>query len=166
MKIKIVNKSDFPLPKYETKGSVGMDLSANLENHGEYDFDAEKWELVLEPHKQYIVPTGIYIGLPKPHIELSSGEGYGYEAQIRPRSGLAAKHGITIVNSPGTIDSDYIGQIKIILMNTSDIPFKIEHGDRIAQMVINRYERISWDVVDGLDRTDRGEGGLGSTGKK
>jgi len=114
----------------------------------------EEWTLLLEPHKQYIIPTGLYISLPDE-----------YEAQIRPRSGLAAKHGITIVNSPGTIDSDYIGEIKIILMNISNIPYKISHGDRIAQIVINKFERIYWNVVDKLKPTERGDGGFSSTGK-
>jgi dUTPase len=308
MKINIINKTEFELPKYETIGSAGMDLRADLktmdesffEIKGKYYSENEQYEgnykdgLWLEPHKQYIIPTGIYIALPKPIVEIKSGEGYGYEAQIRPRSGMAAKHGITVVNSPGTIDCfsynstiktpdgemnindirigdivlsvnddnleiekdivdaivdtgvqdvfiietedgvlevtsntliytekgvkmanelnlndnilffkmkltkiksikkdtkqtyditvrknhnffcnnhlihncDYRGEIKIILMNLSKKPFKIFHGDRIAQMVINRFERVSLVSVDSLDDTDRGEGGFGHTGLK
>jgi len=156
MNLKIINKSGFELPKYETIGSVGMDLRAILGNN----------TLMLEPNRQYIIPTGIYIGLPEPVVDIVSGEGYAYEAQIRPRSGLAAKHGITVVNSPGTIDVDYIGEIKIILLNLTNIPFEISYGDRIAQMVINRVEKIIWDEVDKLDETDRGSGGFMSTGLK
>lgn len=183
MKIDIINKSEFDLPKYQTHGSVGMDLMANLKSmdkdvfydnyfkmDGKYTNNFNKNRtykdgLWLYPNKQYLIPTGINISLPKPFIETETGEGWGYEAQIRPRSGLAAKHGITIVNSPGTIDCDYIGEIKIILMNISNIPYKIQHGDRIAQMVINRFEKISWNKVDKLNSTDRGEGGFSSTGR-
>lgn len=166
MKVKIVNKSEFDLPKYETRGSAGMDLRADLKRYGaEYDKIDEDWFLELEPHSQYTIPTGIFIALPKPTIEIHSGEGYGYEAQIRPRSGLAAKKGISIANTPGTIDSDYRGEIKIILINLRDIPYRIKHGDRIAQMIINRYEIISWEEVDELDKTERDDGGFGSTGK-
>lgn len=171
MKINIVNKSGFDLPRYATEGSVGMDLRADLSNFEEDKVPAD-WDwsdgggLWLAPRKPYPVPTGIYISLPKPVIEAHSGEGWGWEAQIRPRSGLAAKHGITIVNTPGTIDSDYRGEIKIILMNLTYEPFRINHGDRIAQMVIKRYERISWNEVDFLDETERGEGGFMSTGIK
>jgi len=184
MKIKVVNKTEFELPKYETIGSAGMDLRANLKTMNEkvfhdYDYtknpnygflskvdDKRTYEdgLWLRPHTQYIIPTGIFIQLPKPIIEVHSGEGWGYEAQIRPRSGLAAKHGITIVNCVGTIDSDYRGEIMVILMNLLNIPHKISHGDRIAQMIINRYERISWYNVESLDETERGGGGLGHTG--
>lgn len=185
MRVKIINKTEFELPKYETFGSAGMDLMANLVdmddkvfydydyiNHQSYGFISTidtgrtyKDGIWLKPHKQYIIPTGIFIALPKPSVEIASGEGFGYEAQIRPRSGMAANHGITVVNSPGTIDPDYRGEIKIILMNLTETPFKISHGDRIAQMVINRFERVAFDVVDNLDETDRGEGGFGHTGK-
>jgi dUTP pyrophosphatase len=166
MKIKIVNLSEFDLPKYETHGSAGMDLRADLKRYGaEYDKIDEDWFLTLEPHNQYTIPTGIFIALPKPIIESYSGEGYGIEAEIRPRSGLASKKGISIANTPGTIDSDFRGEIKIILVNLTDIPYRIKHGDRIAQMVINRYEIISWDEVDNLDKTERDDGGFGSTGK-
>lgn len=182
MKIKIINKSEFQLPKYETDVSVGMDLRADLKrykNKEDFYVDYEKWVgnnvllhnkerdfndgLWLSPNEQFLIPTGIFISLPKPMIDKVTGEGWGYEAQIRPRSGLAAKHGITIVNSPGTIDQD-VGEIKIILMNLTEIPYKITHGDRIAQMVILRYEKISWIEVDNLDDSNRGSGGFGSTG--
>jgi len=156
MRIDIINKSGFELPKYETYGSAGMDLRCVLNDN----------ELILEPNKQYIIPTGIYIKLPDPVIDTVIGEGYVYEAQIRPRSGLAAKHGITVVNSPGTIDSDYIGEIKVILLNMTKSPFKIKHGDRISQMVINRVEKISWNETDTLKETKRGSGGFMSTGLK
>ena len=184
MWIKIVNKTEFDLPKYETQGSAGMDLRANLkpekiENTEEIDpYDEENWDeadtLTLEPGKQQLVPTGLFIQLPNPVLTKGISlignqtyyEGWGYEAQIRPRSGLAVKHGITIVNSPGTIDSDYRGEIKIILMNLTDKPFTINHGDRIAQMVIAKYERIYWEQVDELDETKRGAGGFGHSGTK
>ena len=176
MKIKVVNKTEFELPKYETIGSAGMDLRANLkspkpENISEIDpYNEENWDepdtVILEPRKQQIVPTGIFIQLPKTVIEIHSGEGYGYEAQIRPRSGLAAKYGITVVNSPGTIDSDYRGEIKVILMNLTDEPFTINHGDRIAQMVITRHEKVSLYEAGTLDETERGTGGFMSTGLK
>ncbi len=149
MQIKIVNKTEFDLPKYETVGSAGMDLRANLK---------DPTTITLEPRKQQIIPTGIYIQLPDTQIETYSGEGYGYEAQIRPRSGLAAKYGITIVNSPDTIDSDYIGEIKVIMINLTDIPFKVEHGDRIAQMIIARHERVSFKELNILDETEIGTG--------
>lgn len=166
MKINIINKTEFELPKYETIGSAGMDLRANLKkyDHAEYDDILKKWTLLLEPHKQYVVPTGLHISLPGTIIG-PTGEGWGYEAQIRPRSGLAAKHGITFVNSVGTIDCDYRGEIKIILMNISNIPYKIEDGDRIGQIIINRFEKIIWNEVTELDSTERGEGGFSSTGK-
>lgn len=158
MKINIVNKTEFDLPKYQTSGSAGMDLMANIED-----------ELVLEPHKQILVPTGIYISLPKPEIIYDSYgnplKKIGYEAQIRPRSGLAAKYGISIVNSPGTIDSDWRGEIKVILINLTDIPYTIKKGDRISQMIISSYEIVEWVEVDNLDETERGKGGFGSTGK-
>ena len=144
MEVKIVNKSAYPLPKYATEHSAGMDLRADI-----------KESITLEPLKRAMVPTGIYIELPE-----------GFEAQIRPRSGLAAKHGISLVNTPGTIDADYRGEIKVIMVNLSDTPFVLNPGERIAQMVIARYERIKWNLVDELTESERGEGGFGSTGKK
>lgn len=181
--INIINKSGFGLPKYETIGSAGMDLRAVLDRiyndkYFNIDYKEEigilikndnykrtyKDGLWLEPHKQYLIPTGIFISLPKPIFNNDLAEGWGYEAQIRPRSGLSAKHGIGIANSIGTIDSDFRGEIMVILINLSNIPFKINNGDRIAQMVINRFEKISWNLVEKLDDTERGEGGFSSTG--
>lgn len=144
MKIKIVNKSAFPLPEYATEHSAGMDLKADIQEPAE-----------LAPLQRMMVPTGLYIALPE-----------GTEAQIRPRSGLAAKHGITVLNSPGTIDADYRGEIKVILVNLSDTSFTINPGERIAQMVIARHEHVEWEEVGILDETDRGEGGFGSTGRQ
>jgi len=143
MIVKIVNKSNHRLPEYATPGSAGMDLKANTTE-----------SFVLKPLERQIVPTGIHIQLPE-----------GYEAQIRPRSGLAAKHGISIVNAPGTVDADYTGEIKVILINLSNEPFVINPGERIAQMVIAKYERVEWNEVATLEETERGEGGFGSTGK-
>lgn len=142
MKVKIVNTSPFDLPKYATKHSAGLDLRSNSEN-----------PIELHPLDRTMVPTGLFIELPE-----------GYEAQIRPRSGLAAKHGISIVNSPGTIDADYRGEIKVLLVNLSKEKFTIERGDRIAQMIVAQYEQVEWDQVEELDPSDRGEGGFGSTG--
>lgn len=144
MKVNIVNRSRFPLPQYATVHSAGLDLRADLEN-----------SQVLMPLERVLVPTGLYIELPE-----------GYEAQVRPRSGLAAKHGISIVNTPGTIDPDYRGEIKVILVNLSDVPFTLEPGERIAQMIIARFEHISWNEVETLSETERGEGGFGHTGVK
>ena len=144
MKVNIVNRSRFPLPQYATVHSAGLDLRADLEQ-----------ALILKPLERSLVPTGLYIELPE-----------GYEAQVRPRSGLAAKHGISIVNTPGTIDPDYRGEIKVILVNLSDVPFSLEPGERIAQMVIARFEHISWNEVETLSETERGEGGFGHTGVK
>ena len=144
MKVKIVNKSGFQLPFYATELSAGMDLKASIETPVELD--------TLE---RAMIPTGIYIELPA-----------GYEAQIRPRSGLAAKHGISVCNSPGTIDADYRGEIKVILVNLSKEKFTINPGERIAQMVIAKYEKIEWEEVVQLSETDRGAGGFGSTGTK
>ena len=144
MKVNIVNKSRFPLPQYATVHSAGLDLRADLEQ-----------PLMLKPLERSLVPTGLYIELPE-----------GYEAQVRPRSGLAAKHGISIVNTPGTIDPDYRGEIKVILVNLSDVPFTLEPGERIAQMVIARFEHITWNEVETLSETERGEGGFGHTGVK
>jgi dUTP pyrophosphatase len=143
MQVKIINKSLFPLPQYETTGSAGLDLRANI---------AEP--IRLGPLERNLVPTGLYIELP-----------LGYEAQVRPRSGLAIKKGLGLVNSPGTIDSDYRGEIKIILVNLSNEPQTVEPGERIAQMVIARYEQIQWEEVETLSETERGAGGFGSTGK-
>ncbi len=142
MKVKIVNKAPWPVPAYATAGSAGMDLRACLDE-----------ALTLHPLQRRLVPTGIYIELPP-----------GYEAQIRPRSGLSIRKGLTLVNTPGTIDSDYRGEIKLILVNLSDEPQTIEPGDRVAQMVIARYERIEWEEVDRLSETARGAAGFGSTG--
>lgn len=142
MKVKIVNKSVWPTPSYATEKSAGMDLKANIEE-----------PVVLGPLERAMIPTGLFIALPD-----------GTEAQVRPRSGLAAKHGISVLNSPGTIDSDYRGEIKVILVNLSNEPFVINPGERIAQMVVARYEKVEWDEVDVLDETERGAGGFGSTG--
>ncbi|RZJ81833.1 MAG: dUTP diphosphatase [Flavobacterium sp.] len=143
MNIKIINHSTHPLPAYETAHAAGMDLRA---------FTPER--ITIKPLQRLLVPTGLHIELP-----------IGYEAQIRPRSGLAFKHGIGIVNSPGTIDADYRGEIKVLLVNLSDAEFVINDGDRIAQMVIAKHETISWDNVDELSDTARGAGGYGHTGK-
>ena len=140
--LSVINKSNNPLPKYQTKQSSGVDLCAFLLS-----------DLVLKPNDRRLIGTGLYIALPD-----------GYEAQIRPRSGLAFKHGITIINSPGTIDADYRGEIKIALINHSNEDFVIKNGDRIAQMVISKYEQISFSLTESLDETERGEGGYGHTG--
>ena len=142
MNIKIVNKSPFDLPRYATQAAAGMDLRANLEA-----------PVTLAPMQRMIVPTGLSIELP-----------IGYEAQVRPRSGLAAKHGITVLNAPGTVDADYRGDIGVILINLSDQPFEIVPGERIAQMVIARHEQAEWQEVEVLDETERGAGGFGHTG--
>jgi len=142
MNIRIVNKSNHTLPAYSTLLSAGMDLRANLVK-----------SLVLAPCERLLVPTGLYISLPK-----------GYEAQIRPRSGLAIKNGITVLNAPGTIDADYRGEIGVILINLSKENFKINDGDRIAQMVIAKYETVEWELCESLDETTRGAGGFGHTG--
>ena len=144
MKINIVNRSRHTLPEYATISSAGMDLRANLDT-----------PVVLKPLERSLIPTGIYIQLP-----------IGYEAQIRPRSGLAIKHGISIVNAPGTIDADYRGEIKIILVNLSNENFTIQDGERICQMIIAQHARVEWAEVEELDETERGEGGFGHTGKK
>ena len=143
MQVKIINNSKHPLPQYETAGSAGMDLRANLEK-----------PFLLNPFERGAVPTGLSIELPM-----------GYEAQIRPRSGLSLKTGLSVPNSPGTIDSDYRGEIKVIMVNLSNATISIQDGDRIAQMVIARYEQISWFEVETLSESDRGAGGFGSTGK-
>ena len=144
MKIRIVNHSSHPLPTYQTAASAGMDLRANL--------DAD---IVLKPLERILVPTGLFVEIPE-----------GYEAQIRPRSGLAIKKGITLLNSPGTIDADYRGEIKVILVNLSTEPFTICNGERIAQMIIAAYKKAEWVEVDELENTSRGAGGFGHTGVK
>ena len=144
MKIKIVNKSAYETPEYATEQSAGMDLKANITE-----------SIVLKPLGRAMVPTGLYIALED-----------GYEAQVRPRSGLAAKYGITVLNAPGTIDADYRGEVKVILANLSDEEFTVNPGERIAQMVVAKYEQVEWEEVEALDETGRGEGGFGSTGRK
>lgn len=143
MEIKIVNLSQNALPNYETQSSAGMDLRANIDQ-----------SIIIQPNHRSIVPTGLYIELP-----------LGFEAQIRPRSGMAIKNGVTVLNSPGTIDADYRGEIKVILINLSDEPFTIHNGDRIAQMVISKHEKAHWITVSELNETKRGNGGFGHTGK-
>lgn len=144
MEVKIINKSKHQLPQYATPLSAGMDLRANIDE-----------PIKIGSLERTMVPTGIYIALPE-----------GYEAQIRPRSGLAAKKGITVLNTPGTIDADYRGEIKVILVNLSSEPFVIEDGERICQMVVAKHERVDWTEVDTLDETERGAGGFGHTGVK
>ena len=143
MKVRIINDSRWDAPSYATEGSAGVDLKANIDD-----------PITLAPLQRVVVPTGLRIALPK-----------GTEAQVRPRSGLAAKHGITVLNTPGTIDADYRGEVGVILINLSDKDFVINPGERIAQMVLARYERFEWEEVEQLDSTSRGEGGLGSTGR-
>ena len=144
VKIKVVNTGCQPLPAYATSQSAGMDLRANIES-----------PITLHPMERTLVPTGIRIELPE-----------GYEAQVRPRSGLALKHGITVLNTPGTIDSDYRGELKVLLVNLSSDDFVVNAGERVAQMVIARHETATWDEVEVLDETERGEGGYGHTGVK
>ena len=144
VQIKVVNKGNQPLPKYQTAQSAGMDLRANI--------DAP---VLLKPLDRKLIPTGLHIALPE-----------GYEAQIRPRSGLAIKKGITVINTPGTIDPDYTGDIGVILVNISNEDFVVQPGDRIAQMVINKFEQAKFELVEELDETERGEGGFGHTGVK
>ena len=142
MKVKIINKSHHQLPAYQTILSAGMDLRANLEA-----------PITLEPLQRCMVPTGLFMALPE-----------GYEAQVRPRSGLAIKKGVTVLNTPGTIDADYRGEICVILVNLSSEPFVINDGERVAQMIISRYEQVEWEAVENLDETERGAGGFGHTG--
>ena len=144
VQIKVVNKGNQPLPKYQTSQSAGMDLRANI--------DAP---ILIKPLDRKLIPTGLHIALPE-----------GYEAQIRPRSGLSIKNGITIINTPGTIDPDYRGDVGVILVNISNEDFVVQPGDRIAQMVINKFEQAEFEVVEELDETERGEGGYGHTGIK
>lgn len=142
LKVKIINRSRHQLPTYATALSAGMDVRASLDAPVE-----------LAPGERRLIPTGLYIALPA-----------GYECQVRPRSGLALRHGITLVNTPGTIDADYRGEIGVILINLGQEPFTIADGERIAQLVVKRYERVEWEPVESLDATARGEGGFGSTG--
>ena len=144
VKIKVVNTGCQPLPAYATSQSAGMDLRANIES-----------PITLHPMERTLVPTGIRIELPE-----------GYEAQVRPRSGLALKHGVTVLNTPGTIDSDYRGELKVLLVNVSNDDFEVNAGERVAQMVIARHETATWEEVEVLDETERGEGGYGHTGVK
>ena len=144
MKVKIVNKSKYPAPSYATEYSAGMDLKANIDQ-----------PVILGSLDRAMIPTGLFIELPE-----------GYEAQVRPRSGLAAKHGITVTNAPGTIDADYRGEICVLLVNLGHEPFIINPGERIAQMVVARHERVEWVPVDDLEQSERGAGGFGSTGTK
>jgi dUTP pyrophosphatase len=144
MNVKIVNRSAHPLPSYETIHAAGMDLRASIEK-----------EIMIKPLERALIPTGLFIELPE-----------GFEAQIRPRSGLAAKKGVTVLNSPGTIDADYRGEIKVILVNLSNENFVVENGERVAQMVIAKHERINWLETDELLDSGRGSGGFGSTGIK
>ena len=142
MKVRVINKGHQPLPAYATPQSAGMDLRANLEN-----------PVVLQPMERRLIPTGLYIALPE-----------GAEAQVRPRSGLALKHGITVLNSPGTIDADYRGEVGVLLINLSQEPFTVNDGERIAQMIIARHEQADFELVEELDQTERGVGGYGHTG--
>ena len=144
MEIKVINKGRQPLPEYATPLSAGLDLRANIEE-----------SIVLRPMERQLIGTGLYIALPP-----------GYEAQVRPRSGLALKHGITVLNTPGTIDADYRGEVKVLLINLSAEPFTINEGERIAQMVIARHEHAELTLVEALDETERGAGGYGHTGVK
>ncbi len=143
MKVKIINKSSHPLPEYATEYSAGLDLRASISE-----------DITLRPLERKLVPTGLYVELPK-----------GYEAQIRPRSGLALKYGITVLNAPGTIDADYRGEIRVILVNLSDEPFVIRDGERICQMVVAAHAQIEWQKTDSLEETGRGAGGFGHTGR-
>ncbi len=142
IKVKVINKSNHPLPNYQTSLSAGVDIHAFLDD-----------SIVLPIQERRLIPTGIYVEIPA-----------GYEIQIRPRSGLAFKHGITVLNSPGTIDADYRGEIKVLLINQGQEPFTIQNGDRIAQMVLAKHEIISWEDVTQLSHTERGDGGYGSSG--
>jgi len=142
MQIRIVNKSNNPLPQYATKASAGIDLRANLKSN-----------IIMKPMERIIVPTGLFLEIP-----------VGYEAQVRPRSGLAIKKGVTVLNTPGTIDADYRGEVMVILINLSNEDFVIQHGERIAQMVIAAHQQAEWELVNDLSETERGTGGFGSTG--
>lgn len=141
--VKIINKSDLPLPQYQTKLSAGMDIPANVDE-----------SVTLQVGERQLIPTGLFLEIPP-----------GFEMQIRPRSGLALKHGITVLNSPGTVDADYRGEIKVLLINHGQEPFTINKGERIAQMVLAKHEIISWEITSQLNPSERGEGGYGSSGK-
>ncbi|GAB2615887.1 dUTP diphosphatase [Belliella aquatica] len=143
MKVKVINNSKHPLPEYQTPQSAGLDLRANIDE-----------PITLGSLERKLIGTGLFIELPE-----------GFEAQIRPRSGLAFKYGLTVLNSPGTVDADYRGEIKVLLVNLSTEPFTIEDGERIAQMIVAKHEQISWDLAESLSDTERGAGGYGSTGK-
>ena len=142
MEVKVINKSKHRLPEYQTPGSAGMDLKADIDE-----------SIVIKPFERVLISTGIYIALP-----------IGYEAQLRPRSGLACKYGITLANSPATIDSDYRGEVKVCLINLSNNNFVVNPGERIAQMIVARYDNVEWVEVTQLDETERGDGGFGHTG--
>ena len=142
--VKVINKGHQPLPAYATEMSAGMDLRANLEE-----------PVTLQPMERKLIPTGLYIALP-----------VGHETQIRPRSGLALKHGVTVLNTPGTVDADYRGEVKVLLVNLSDVPFVVNDGERIAQMIVAKYEQVEFVEVEQLDETERGAGGYGHTGVK
>ena len=142
--VKVINKGHQPLPAYATEMSAGMDLRANLEE-----------PVTLQPMERKLIPTGLYIALP-----------VGHEAQIRPRSGLALKHGVTVLNTSGTVDADYRGEVKVLLVNLSDVPFVVNDGERIAQMIVAKYEQVEFVEVEQLDETERGAGGYGHTGVK
>ncbi len=144
MIVPVINKGKHPLPQHETQWSAGVDLRADLDE-----------SIVLKPMERKLIPTGLYAAFPE-----------GTEAQIRPRSGLAYKHGLTVLNSPGTIDADYRGEIKVLLINLSTEPFEITDGERVAQLVLAKYERVEWQTTEELPTTERGAGGFGSTGKK
>ena len=144
LKVKIINRGRQPLPTYATALSAGMDLRANIDN-----------DITLLPMQRQLVPTGLHIALPE-----------GYEAQIRPRSGLALKHGITVLNTPGTVDADYRGEIMVLLVNFSNEPFIVKDGERIAQMIVAKHEQVSFELTETLDETERGAGGYGHTGLK
>lgn len=144
MNVKVINKSHHPLPEYATVSAAGMDLRAFIDS-----------PIELQPLERKLIPTGLFIELP-----------VGFEAQIRPRSGLAFKHGVTVLNSPGTIDADYRGEVKVLLVNISNEKFVINDGERIAQMVIAKHEQVSWQLTDELNESERSAGGFGSTGKK
>jgi dUTP pyrophosphatase len=144
MKVKVINRSAYDLPQYETALAAGLDVRANITE-----------SITLGPLERTLVPTGLFIELPE-----------GYEMQVRPRSGLAAKHGLSLVNAPGTIDADYRGEIKVILVNLSNTPYELKPGERVAQLVVSQFTRVEWEPVEELGETERGAGGFGSTGVK
>ena len=144
MKVKVINRSAYDLPQYETALAAGLDVRANITE-----------SITLGPLERTLVPTGLFIELPE-----------GYEMQVRPRSGLAAKHGLSLVNAPGTIDTDYRGEIKVILVNLSNTPYELKPGERVAQLVVSQFTRVEWEPVEELGETERGTGGFGSTGVK